>query len=65
MPGSALAQAVFFYATGRACTLGGLSATYPLAPGSSPLFIALWAGLYLKPVRSARPDGFSDRSTTL
>jgi drug/metabolite transporter (DMT)-like permease len=44
---SALAEAAYFYATSRAYTLGDLSVTYPLARGSAPLFIALWAILFL------------------
>lgn len=45
---SALAEAAYFYATSRAYTLGDLSVTYPLARGSAPLFIALWAVLFLR-----------------
>lgn len=44
---SALAEAAYFYATSRAYTLGDLSVTYPLARGSAPLFIVLWAMLFL------------------
>ena len=44
---SALAEAAYFYTTSRAYTLGDLSVTYPLARGSAPLFIALWAVLFL------------------
>jgi drug/metabolite transporter (DMT)-like permease len=46
--GSALAEAAYFYATSRAYTLGDLSVAYPLARGSAPLFITLWAGLFLR-----------------
>ena len=44
---SALAEAMYFYTTSRAYTLGDLSVTYPLSRGSAPLFIALWAALFL------------------
>ena len=44
---SALAEAAYFFTTSRAYTLGDLSVTYPLARGSAPLFIALWAVLFL------------------
>ena len=44
---SALAEAAYFYTTSRAYTLGDLSVTYPLARGSAPLFIVLWAVLFL------------------
>lgn len=45
---SGLAEAAYFYATSRAYTLGDLSVTYPLARGSAPLFIAVWAALFLR-----------------
>jgi drug/metabolite transporter (DMT)-like permease len=51
--GSAVAEAAYFYATSRAYTLGDLSVTYPLARGSAPLFIALWAVLFLRERPSA------------
>jgi len=44
---SGLVEAAYFYTTSRAYTLGDLSVTYPLARGSAPLFIALWAILFL------------------
>jgi uncharacterized membrane protein len=50
---SALAEAAYFYTTSRAYTLGDLSVTYPLARGSAPLFIALWAILFLRERPSA------------
>jgi len=50
---SALAEAVYFYMTSRAYTLGDLSVTYPLARGSAPLFTALWAALFLRERPSA------------
>jgi drug/metabolite transporter (DMT)-like permease len=46
--GSAVAEAAYFYTTSRAYTLGDLSVTYPLARGSAPLFITLWAVLFLR-----------------
>jgi len=50
---SALAEAMYFYTTSRAYTLGDLSVTYPLSRGSAPLFIALWAILFLRERPSA------------
>ena len=50
---SALAESAYFYTTSRAYTLGDLSVTYPLARGSAPLFIALWAILFLRERPSA------------
>lgn len=44
---SGLVEAAYFYTTSRAYTLGDLSVTYPLARGSAPLFIALWAIVFL------------------
>jgi drug/metabolite transporter (DMT)-like permease len=44
---SGLAEAAYFYTTSRAYTLGDLSVTYPLARGSAPLFITLWAAAFL------------------
>ena len=44
---SSIVEAAYFYTTSRAYTLGDLSVTYPLARGSAPLFIALWAILFL------------------
>ena len=51
--GSAVAEAAYFYTTSRAYTLGDLSVTYPLARGSAPLFITLWAVLFLRERPSA------------
>ncbi len=45
---SGLVEAAYFYTTSRAYTLGDLSVTYPLARGSAPLFIVLWAILFLR-----------------
>ena len=50
---SGLVEAAYFYTTSRAYTLGDLSVTYPLARGSAPLFIALWAILFLRERPSA------------
>lgn len=50
---SAVAEAMYFYMTSRAYTLGDLSVTYPLSRGSAPLFIALWAALFLREQPSA------------
>lgn len=44
---SGLIEAVYFGALSRAYSLGDLSQVYPIARGSAPLFIALWAGLFL------------------
>jgi drug/metabolite transporter (DMT)-like permease len=51
---SGLVEAAYFYTTSRAYTLGDLSVTYPLARGSAPLFITLWAILFLR----ERPSGW-------
>ncbi len=45
---SGVAEAVYFYATSRAYTLGDLSVAYPLSRGSAPLFTALWAAVFLR-----------------
>jgi len=44
---SGLVEVGYFYTTSRAYSLGDLSVTYPLSRGSAPLFIALWAALFL------------------
>ena len=44
---SGLLETVYFVALSRAYTHGDLSQVYPLARGSAPLFIVLWAGLFL------------------
>jgi len=45
---SGLAEAAYFVSMGKAYQMGDLSVAYPLARGSAPLFIALWATLFLK-----------------
>jgi len=50
---SGLIEVGYFYTTSRAYTLGDLSVTYPLARGSAPLFIALWAAIFLRERPSA------------
>ncbi len=44
---SSVPQAAYFALMGRAYDAGDLSLAYPLARGSAPLFIALWAALFL------------------
>lgn len=44
---SALGEAAYIIAASIAYTRGDLSVVYPLSRGSAPLFIALWAGLFL------------------
>jgi drug/metabolite transporter (DMT)-like permease len=44
---SGLLEAIYFFALSRAYSLGDLSQVYPLARGSAPLFIVLWAALFL------------------
>jgi len=45
---SGLAEAAYFASMGQAYQTGDLSVAYPLARGSAPLFITLWATLFLK-----------------
>ncbi len=45
---SGLAEAAYFASMGQAYQTGDLSLAYPLARGSAPLFITLWATLFLK-----------------
>ena len=45
---SGLAEVAYFVSMGKAYQTGDLSVAYPLARGSAPLFIALWATLFLK-----------------
>jgi drug/metabolite transporter (DMT)-like permease len=45
---SGLAEAAYFLSMGKAYQTGDLSVAYPLARGSAPLFITLWATLLLK-----------------
>lgn len=44
---SALGEAAYVICASLAYTHGDLSVAYPLSRGSAPLFIALWAGLFL------------------
>ena len=44
---SGLIEAVYFVTLTRAYALGDLSQVYPLARGSAPLFVLLWAMLFL------------------
>ena len=48
MAASAVFEAVYFFSIARAYRLGDLSLVYPLARGSSPLFLLLWTSLFLK-----------------
>src|SRR5262245_27564394 len=40
---SGILEAVYFFTLSRAYTLGELSVVYPVARGSAPLFVLLWA----------------------
>ena len=44
---SGLLEAIYFASLSRAYSLGDLSQVYPLARGSAPLFIVIWAALFL------------------
>lgn len=44
---SALAEAAYMFSTSMAYARSDLSIVYPLSRGSAPLFIAVWAGLFL------------------
>jgi len=44
---SGLIEAVYFIALTRAYSLGDLSQVYPIARGSAPLFVLLWALIFL------------------
>ena len=44
---SGLIEAVYFITLTRAYALGDLSQVYPLARGSAPLFVLLWALIFL------------------
>ncbi|HEY4688809.1 MAG TPA: DMT family transporter [Anaerolineae bacterium] len=44
---SGLFEAVYFASLGRAYSLGDLSQVYPVARGFAPLFVTLWALLFL------------------
>lgn len=45
---SGLAEAAYFASMGKTYQTGDLSLAYPLARGSAPLFITLWAALFLE-----------------
>ncbi len=45
---SGLAEAAYFASMGKTYQTGDLSLAYPLARGSAPLFITLWATLFLR-----------------
>lgn len=45
---SGLAEAAYFASMGKTYQTGDLSVAYPLARGSAPLFITLWATLFLR-----------------
>jgi drug/metabolite transporter (DMT)-like permease len=45
---SGLAEAAYFASMGKTYQTGDLSVAYPLARGSAPLFITLWAVLFLE-----------------
>lgn len=44
---SGLLEAIYFFSLTRAYTSGDLSLVYPIARGSAPLFLLLWAILFL------------------
>jgi len=44
---SGLLEAIYFFTLSKAYTLGDLSVVYPVARGSAPLFVLLWAALFL------------------
>lgn len=48
MLASSVAEIAYFVSMGKAYQSGDLSVAYPLARGSAPLFITLWATLFLK-----------------
>jgi len=45
---SGLLEAIYFYTLTRAYSSGDLSLVYPIARGSAPLFLLLWAILFLR-----------------
>lgn len=45
---SGLAEVAYFASMGKTYQMGDLSVAYPLARGSAPLFITLWATLFLR-----------------
>lgn len=52
---SSLAEVAYFTSMSKAYRIGDLSVAYPLARGSAPLFITLWATLFLR--EQLRPLG--------
>ena len=40
-------EAVYFYSLSQAYTYGDLSVVYPIARGSAPVFVLIWAALFL------------------
>jgi uncharacterized membrane protein len=44
---SGVIQALYYFSLARAYTLGDFSSVYPIARGSAPLFILLWAAIFL------------------
>jgi drug/metabolite transporter (DMT)-like permease len=40
-------EAIYFYSLSQAYTRGELSVVYPIARGSAPLFVLIWASLFL------------------
>lgn len=44
---SGATEAVYFSSLGRAYSRGDLSQVYPIARGSAPLFVVMWAALFL------------------
>ncbi|MCI0412686.1 DMT family transporter [bacterium] len=51
---SGMLEAIYFFTLTRAYTSGDLSLVYPIARGSAPLFLLIWAVLFL----SERPSRF-------
>jgi drug/metabolite transporter (DMT)-like permease len=51
---SALAETAYFFALVRAYSLGDFSLVYPIARGTAPAFLAVWAALFL----GERPNRF-------
>lgn len=50
---SGVLESIYFFTLTRAYTAGDLSLVYPIARGSAPLFLLIWAVLFLK----ERPSG--------
>jgi uncharacterized membrane protein len=49
---SGLLEGAYFVTLSRAYSVGDLSQVYPIARGSAPLFVIVWAGLFLGEQRS-------------